>query len=71
MSKFKDFIKKNLTIYHIIGMILCVSLSVVYWYKSGQFSDNMLKNNLALIIIWGLLVGYITFDLIRNSIKKM
>lgn len=71
MSKFKEFIKRNLTIYHIIGMILGVSLSVAYWYKSGQFSDNVLKNNLILIIIWGLLVGYITFDLIRNSAKKM
>ncbi|MBQ9434832.1 MAG: hypothetical protein IJU33_01740 [Bacteroidales bacterium] len=71
MSDFRSFIKKNLTIYHIIGMVVGVALSIVYWYKSGQFSDNILKNNLALIILWGLLVGYITFDLIRNSAKKM
>ena len=71
MSNFKSFLKKNFTIYHIIGMVAGVALSVVYWYKSGQFSDNILKNNLALIILWGLLVGYITFDLIRNSAKKM
>ena len=71
MSDFKSFLKNNFTIYHIIGMVAGVVLSVVYWYKSGQFSDNILKNNLALIILWGLLVGYITFDLIRNSAKKM
>lgn len=71
MSDFRSFIKKNLTIYHIIGIVVGVALSIVYWYKSGQFSDNILKNNLALIILWGLLVGYITFDLIRNSAKKM
>ena len=71
MSDFRSFIKKNLTIYHIIGMVVGVALSIVYWYKPGQFSDNILKNNLALIILWGLLVGYITFDLIRNSAKKM
>lgn len=62
-----DFLRKNLNKYHIIGVILGVGLSVVYWFKSGRFSDNFLKSNLILMIIWGVLVGYITFDLVFNA----
>lgn len=71
MSDFKSFIKKNFTIYHLAGILIGSILSIVYWYKSGQFSDNILKNNLILMITWGILVGYVTFDLIEHSIKKM
>lgn len=71
MSDFKSFIKKNFSLYHIIGIISGVIFSVTYWYKVGQFSNNILKNNIILIIIWGILVGYITLDLIYHSIKKL
>ncbi|MBO4655343.1 MAG: hypothetical protein J5644_07340 [Bacteroidales bacterium] len=66
----KEFLKKNFNFYHWIGMALFVFLSVLYWHKTGQFSDNVLKNNLLLMIIWGLLVGYITADLVGNAIKR-
>lgn len=62
-----EFLKKNLNKYHIIGIVLGVVLSVMYWAKSGRFSDNFLKSSLVLMIIWGLLVGYITFDLVFNA----
>jgi len=62
-----DFLKKNLNKYHVIGVVLGVGLSVIYWAKTGKFSDNFLKSNLFLMIIWGILVGYITFDLVFNA----
>lgn len=66
----KEFLKKNFNLYHFIGMILFTFLAVIYWYKSGQFSDNILKNNILLMIIWGLLVGYLTADLVSNAVKR-
>lgn len=66
----REFLKKNLNCYHLIGMVLFTILSVLYWYKSGQFSDNILKNNILLMIIWGLLVGYITADMVSNAVKR-
>ncbi len=61
------FIKKNLNKFHFIGMVLGVGLSMIYWAKAGRFSDNMLKNSPFLMAIWGILVGYIMFDLIFNA----
>ncbi len=66
----KEFLKKNLTIYHIIGIIFGVTMSTIYWWKVGQFTNYFLKNNIFAITIFGILVGYITFDLIINSIRK-
>ncbi len=66
----KDFIQKNFSVYHIVGIIIFVVLAVFYWYKSGQFSDNVLQNNLFLMIIWGVLVGYITADMVRNAVNR-
>ena len=51
-------------------MILFIVLAVLYWYKSGQYCDNILKNNIILMIIWGLLVGYITADMVSNAVKR-
>lgn len=51
-------------------MILFAGLAVFYWYKSGQFSENFLQNNLFLMIIWGVLVGYITADMVRNAVNR-
>lgn len=62
-----DFLKKNFNKYHIIGVVLGVLLSVVYWAKSGRFTDNFLKNSVILMIVWGISVGYITFDLVFNA----
>ena len=44
--------------------------AILYWYKKGQFSDYILKNNVVLISIFGILVGYITLDLVQHAIKK-
>jgi len=63
----KDFFKKNCNIYHIIGMVLGGVLAAIYWAKAGHLSDNVLKNSPILMPIWGILVGYITFDLIFNA----
>ena len=66
----REFLEKNFNWYHLIGMILFTLLSVLYWYKSGQYSDKILKNNILLMIIWGLLVGYITADMVSNAMKR-
>ena len=66
----KDFLRKNLNLYHLIGIILFVALSVFYWHRAGKYSDNMLQNNLFLMIIWGLLVGYMLADLVSNAMKR-
>lgn len=66
----KEFLYKNFNRYHLTGMILFTLLSFFYWYKKGQFSDNFLQNSLILMIIWGLLVGYITADMVSNAIKR-
>ena len=67
MSENKDFWKKNLTWMHIAGMVVGVLLSLLYWYKAGQFSDNILKKSPVLMTVWGLLIGYILIDLVRSS----
>lgn len=62
-----DFLKKNFNWYHIIGIVICVGFSMMYWVKRGQFSDNFLKSSPVLMIIWGILVGYITADFLFNA----
>lgn len=66
----KDFLKKNFNLYHLIGMIFFVAIAVFYWFKKGKFSDNFLQNNIILMIIWGLLVGYILADLVKNAVNR-
>lgn len=66
----KEFLRKNLKLYHLIGIILFVALSVFYWYKAGQYNDNVLQNNLFLMIIWGILVGYLLADMVSNAMKR-
>lgn len=66
----KEFLKKNLNIYHIIGIIIFVALSFFYWYKAGQYSEKILQNNLFLMILWGILVGYILADMVNNAVKR-
>jgi len=65
-----DFLKKNLNKYHIIGMVLGVGLSMIYWAKAGQFSDNFLKKSPVLMAVWGILIGYILCDLVFNSQRR-
>ena len=65
-----DFLKKNLNPYHVIGMVLGVGFSMIYWVKVGQFSDNILKKSPVLMAIWGILIGYILCDLVFNSQKR-
>lgn len=67
MSNSKDFWRKNLSWMHIAAMAVGLLLSLLYWYKAGQFSDNILKKSPILMAIWGLLIGYILIDLVRSS----
>ena len=70
MQDINRFIKNNFNWYHILGMVLCVGLSMVYWAKKGQFSDNWLKNSPIMMTIWGLLVGYILMDMVFSARKR-
>ncbi len=67
MSNSKDFWRKNLSWMHIAAMAVGLLLSLLYWYKAGQFSDNILKKSPILMAIWGLLIGYILIDLVKSS----
>lgn len=67
MSKNNDFWKKNLTWMHLAAMALGMVLALLYWYKSGQFSDNILKKSPVLMALWGVLTGYILIDLVKSS----
>ena len=62
-----DFLKKNFNKFHIIGVLFGVTFSVIYWMKVGRFSDNFLKSSPLLMTIWGILIGYILFDLMFNA----
>ena len=67
----KEFLKKHLTWYHVIGMVIGLIISILYWLKAGSFSDYILKNNIFLISIFGIALGYISFDLIISALKRM
>ena len=49
------------------AMALGMVLALLYWYKSGQFSDNILKKSPVLMALWGVLTGYILIDLVKSS----
>lgn len=67
MSKNNDFWKKNFTWMHLAVMAVGVVLALLYWYKSGQFSDNIMKKSPVLMALWGVLTGYILIDLVKSS----
>ena len=67
MTSNKDFWKKNFTWWHIAGIVVGLLLAMLYWYKSGQFSDNILKKSPILMALWGILTGYILVDLMKSS----
>jgi hypothetical protein len=67
----RTFFKKNVHWYHILGMVLGLLFSLFYWAKAGKFSDYLLKNNIFLISLFGIVLGYITFDLIISSLRRM
>ncbi|MBR6271984.1 MAG: hypothetical protein IKR29_00265 [Bacteroidales bacterium] len=69
-KKNNDFWKKNLTWLHVAAMAVGVLLSLLYWYKSGQYSTNILRKSPILMAIWGLLTGYILIDLVKSSKKR-
>ncbi len=69
-EKTNRFIKKNFSWLHILGIFLGWSFSLIYWLKSGQFSESILKNNILIISLWGILFGYVTFDLLKSAFKK-
>lgn len=70
MGKINDFFKKNITWFHVVGMIAGIVLSLLYWYKSGQFSENILKKSPVLMSLWGVLTGYILIDLVLSGSKR-
>lgn len=70
MQDINRFVKNNFNIFHIIGMVLGVGFSMIYWAKSGHLSDNILKNNPYLMALWGLLVGYIVMDMVFSARKR-
>jgi len=67
MNKNSDFWKKNFTWAHIAAMAVGLLLAMLYWYKSGQFSDNILRKSPILMALWGLATGYILIDLVKSS----
>ena len=66
----KEFFKKNFTGIHIGSMLVFTILAILYWYLSGRTSTYFFKNNLVLVIIWGLLVGWITGDFMENARRR-
>lgn len=67
MSKNSDFWNKNLTWMHLVAMAVGLLLAMLYWYKAGQFSDNILRKSPILMALWGLATGYILIDLVKSS----
>lgn len=63
----KEFLKKNLTGFHIIGIVIGVAFALIYWWKVGQFNEMIIKNNPYIITIMGAAIGYITMDLVKNA----
>ena len=67
MDNMNEFLKKNFNWFHIVGMVVGCGLSMIYWAKSGQHSDQILKSNPFLMALWGILTGYILMDLVVNA----
>ncbi len=66
----KEFFLKNFSLLHLGSMLIFTILAILYWKLSGQYSEYFYKNNLVLVIIWGLLVGWITGDFLNNARKS-
>jgi len=66
----KDFLKKNFTTYHIACTLIFVLFAVLYWWKAGQYSEYFFKNKLLLVILWGILVGWITGDFLNGASRR-
>ena len=66
----KDFFQKNFNKFHIAGCVLFIILAVLYWWVSGKNQPQIYKNNLGLVILWGLVVGWISGDFISNARNK-
>ncbi len=64
------FLKKNFNKFHLIGVLSGVGLSMIYWTKAGRYTDNILKSSPVLMAIWGILIGYVLFDLMFNAKKR-
>lgn len=67
MKNINEFLQKNLNRYHIIGMVVGVGLSLLYWAKAGRFAHSVLKSSPILMALWGLLIGYVLCDLMFNA----
>lgn len=52
---------------HLVAMAVGLLLAMLYWYKAGQFSDNILRKSPILMALWGLATGYILIDLVKSS----
>lgn len=70
INKLKDFFRKNFSVWHLIGMALCAFLAFLYWSKIGKDSEYLIKNNIYLVILWGLALGYVTVDMAFQASKR-
>jgi hypothetical protein len=66
----REFIIKNFRWYHYLGMGSGLILSLIYWSNAGKYSEYFLKNNIFLISFFGIIFGYISFDLIMSSLRR-
>lgn len=66
-NKIREIMKNYFTSFHIIGIVLGLLLSLLYWYKLGRYSDNIFRNNIFIILTLGILIGYFFFDIINTT----
>lgn len=66
----KEFLRKNMTWFHIACILICVLFATFYWWKEGQFSEYFYKSRLYMMLIWGILVGWITGDFLNGASKR-
>lgn len=63
----KEFLKKNLTLLHIAGILIGVIIALIYWWKVGQYNEMIIKNNPYIISLMAAAIGYITMDLVKSA----
>lgn len=63
----KEFLKKNLTLLHIAGILIGVIIALIYWWKVGQYNEMIIKNNPYIISLMAAAIGYITIDLVKSA----
>lgn len=70
IKSWKTFWKNNFSWWHVLGMFVCMLFAILYWHYAGRYSEYIIKNNIFLVIVWGLMLGYVTIDLAINASKR-